>query len=144
MAKNKWNKYFEIKTYENLAKMALGTIKKFGDKNAIRWFEEDGETVGSLTYNAVGEYMRATFGALHSLGYTKSDHIAICSETRREWVFSDLGVPVAVYPSLKPKEIEYILKDSETKLIFVDTEDNLQKVLAIEENLPDLRDIVII
>lgn len=150
MAKNKWNKYFEITRYENLAKMALGTIKKFKNKIAMRWFEEDGETVGSLTYNEVGGYMRASFGALHSLGYKKSDRIAICSETRREWVFSDLGVQalggvtVAVYPSLKPKEIEYILKDSDTKLVFIDTEDNLQKVLAIQKNLHDLQDIVVI
>lgn len=150
MAKNKWNKYLDISRYESLAEMALGTIKKYGNKIAIRWFAEDEETIESATYNEIGGFMRATFGALHSLGYRKSDHIAICVETSRQWVYADLGVQalggvtVAVYPTLKPKEVEYILKDSETKLIFVDTQINLEKILAIEENLTELRDIVVI
>jgi long-chain acyl-CoA synthetase len=148
--KNKWNKYLSINKYENLAEMALATIKKYGTKAAIRWFAEDGETIEYNTYEELGGYMKIVFGALHSLGYRNSDTIAICSETRREWVYADLGVQalggitVAVYPTLKPKEIAYILQDSETKLIFVDTEENLTKILAIEKDLPNLKDIVVI
>ncbi|MBD3352109.1 MAG: AMP-binding protein, partial [Candidatus Lokiarchaeota archaeon] len=84
------------------------------------------------------------------LGLKKGDRIALSSETRVDWVISDLGVQslggvlVAVYPNLKPAEVQYILNDSGTKLIFVDEEENLEKVLKIKDQCKELEYIVII
>ncbi len=152
MAKNKWNKYLDIKKYDNLAQMVLAVIDKYGNKDAIRWFDkdEDGkEIVKSITYNELRGFLSNIFGGLHLLGLKKSDMIALCSNTRREWIYADLGiqtlggVTVAIYPTLKPKEVLYILKDSGAKLIFVDTQENLEKILSIESDCPDLKYIVI-
>lgn len=149
MAKNPYNKYFTIEKYNNLAEMALGTIKKHKKKKAIQWFAEDGKTVKSITYGDLGELMQQVFGGLRTLGYAKSDHIALCSETRAEWVYVDLGmqslgvVNVAIYPSLKPREMLYILNDSEAQAIFVDTQENLEKILAIQDELDHLKHIII-
>ncbi len=145
-----WNKYIRLQRYENLAEMTLDSIKLYKEKKVFKWFAEDGETIKSITYNEFGEIMRDIFYGLHSLGYLKGDHIAICSETNKEWVYTDLAcqasgiVIVAVYPSLKPKEIEYILKDSESKAIFVDNQKNLEKILSIENELPNLKYVFVI
>ncbi|MFX1375997.1 MAG: AMP-dependent synthetase/ligase [Promethearchaeota archaeon] len=150
MTKNRWNKHLNIKKFENLAQMVLHSIEKYGSKTAARWFEEDGETVESITYNDLGNMMRAVSGGLCSLGLKKKDMIALCCHTQIEWIYSDLGIQslgactVAIYPTLKPKEIEYILKDSGAKAIIVDEQENLEKVLAIENNLPELSYIIVI
>ncbi|MFO8020219.1 MAG: AMP-binding protein [Promethearchaeia archaeon] len=144
-----YNKYFSIKRYTNIPEMVLGTIDDHGKKDAMKWFMDDEYNVESLTYKELGKKMRWIYGGLCRLGYSKSDHIALCAETRPEWVWTDLGIQalgavnVAIYPSLKPKEMEYILKDSEARAIFVDTEENLRKILSIEENLPHLSHIIV-
>ena len=152
MAKNKWNKYLDIKKYDNLAQMVLATIDKYGSKDAIRWFDKDEESkeiVKSITYNELRGFLSNIFGGLHLLGFKKSDMIALCSVTRTEWIYADLGiqtlggVTVAIYPTLKPKEVLYILKDSGAKLIFVDNQENLEKILSIEADCPDLKYIVV-
>lgn len=149
MAKKRWSKYLPKVRYNNLVEMIFASIKKYGKKTSIRWFEDDG-TIQSLSYEELGLKIKSVFYALNALGFKKQDHIAICSETSRIWVYADLGiqalgcVTVAIYPSLKPKEILYILKDSESKAIFVDTQENLAKVLSIEKEIPDLRYIIAI
>ncbi|TFF96472.1 MAG: long-chain fatty acid--CoA ligase [Promethearchaeota archaeon] len=148
---NKWNKYFEIEKHENLAAMVLATVDKYGKKVALRWFDEEDESkIQELTYNELKNLMHMMYGGLASLGLRKSDMIALCCETRAEWVYIDLGIQslggvnVAIYPSLKPKEILYILTDSGAKAIFVDTQENLEKVLAIEDQAENLSYIIVI
>jgi len=152
MAKNKWNKYLNIKKFDNLAQMVLATIDKYGKKVAIRWFDKDedgNEVVKSITYNELRGFLSNIYGGLYQLGLRKSDMIALCAHTQKEWIYADLGiqtlggVTVAIYPTLKPKEVLYILNDSGAKLIFVDTQENLEKILAIEEEAPELKNIVV-
>ncbi|MHA1335035.1 MAG: AMP-dependent synthetase/ligase [Promethearchaeota archaeon] len=150
MAKNKWNKYLKIQKYENIAQMVLGTISKFDNKVAMRWFGEDGESIKEVSYNELKNLMMHVFGGLRDLGFQKSDFIALCSHTRAEWIIADLGIQslggvnVAIYPTLKPKEILYILNDSGAKAIIVDTQENLEKIISIKNELPSLQKIIVI
>ncbi|MGV9173150.1 MAG: AMP-dependent synthetase/ligase [Promethearchaeia archaeon] len=146
---NKWNKYLSLERYENLPKMVFDTIKRHSDKLAMRWFADGGEYVQKLTYAQLGYQIIDVFYGLRQLEYGKEDHVAICSETSQLWAFADLGiqslggVSVAIYPSLTPNEIQYILKDSGTRLIFVDTKENLEKVVSIWNEIIQLKDIII-
>ena len=77
----------------------------------------------------------------------RADKIAIISHNCPEWVFVDLAVQqigailVPVYPTTNPIELEFILKDSDAKIIFVNNADLLDKVLSIEERVPALKNI---
>jgi len=130
--------------------MVFDTIKHHPKKLIMRWFGEDGNTIESLTLGELADHIKASFYALHSLGFRKDDHISICAETSRYWVFADLGVQciggvtVAIYPQLKPKEILYIAKDSESVALFVDTQENLEKFLTIQEELPNIRYVIVL
>lgn len=67
-----------------------------------------------------------------------SDKIAIISQNRPEWVFTDLAVQqigailVPIYPTTNPLELEFILNESEAKYIFVSNKDLLEKVKGIQ------------
>ena len=53
------------------------------------------------------------------------------------------AITVPIYQSNLASEIEYILKNSETKAVFVENETQLEKVLSIQNNVPSLKTIVI-
>src|SRR6185295_15031763 len=66
--------------------------------------------------------------ALWAAGLQKGDKVAVISNNRPEWNILDIGmlqigiVNVPVYPTLSPSELQYILNDSEAKLVFVSDE----------------------
>ena len=53
------------------------------------------------------------------------------------------AVTVTVYPSLMPDQIVYILNDSESKLVFVEDEMQLEKVKSIFDQCNNLQKIVV-
>ena len=76
-----------------------------------------------------------------------ADKIAIISQNCPEWILVDLAVQqigailVPVYPTTNPIELEFILKESAAKIIFVNNKELLDKVLSIAERLPALKNI---
>ncbi len=76
-----------------------------------------------------------------------SDKIAIISNNRPEWVFTDLavqqvgGILVPVYPTTNPNELAFILNDAAVKYIFVSSEDLLLKVQSIIDKVPSIQGI---
>jgi len=149
MKKEKWNKHLPDTRFDNIPKMIIESKNRFKDKPAIRWIRKSDNQIQSISYKKLVELMKCVFYYLKLVGFKKNDHIAICSESRQEWILADLGiqtlggVTVTVYPSLKAKEMEYILKDSESKAVFVDTNENLEKIKSIYDELPELKVIII-
>lgn len=74
-----------------------------------------------------------------------SDKIAIISNNRPEWVFTDMAVQqlgailVPVYPTTNPLELEFILNDAAVKYIFVSNEELLAKVNSLLPKVPSLK-----
>lgn len=74
----------------------------------------------------------------------EADKIAIISNNRPEWIFTDLAVQqtgailVPVYPTTNPIELEFILKDAGVKYIFVSNSDLLEKVKTVADRIPSL------
>lgn len=86
--------------------------------------------------------------ALMRLGIRPGDRVALLSENREEWPLSDyavmgigaIGVPI--YPTLPASEIQFILRDSEARGIFLSSAAQLEKVASIREGVPGLEFIV--
>ncbi|MDR6567956.1 long-chain acyl-CoA synthetase [Chitinophaga ginsengisegetis] len=76
-----------------------------------------------------------------------ADKIAIISNNRPEWVFTDLAVQqtgavlVPIYPTTNPAELQFILKDAAVKYMFVSSKELLDKVNSIREGVPSLQHI---
>jgi long-chain acyl-CoA synthetase len=75
------------------------------------------------------------------------DKVAVISKNRPEWVMLDLAVQrvgavlVPIYPTISDIELEFILKDANVKLIFVNDADLFEKVNHIKKNVQNLREI---
>ncbi len=75
------------------------------------------------------------------------DKVAILCKNRPEWLMIDLAVQqtgailVPIYPTINVHELEFILKDSQVKLAFVNDEELYLKILSVKERVPSLREI---
>jgi long-chain acyl-CoA synthetase len=131
------------------------------------------ETIAELFYEAVaydlpdalahkshGKFRPVSHGELQAMvehlalamrekGLQPGDRIAILSENRPEWVTVDYacaisGLPsVPVYPTLNAIQTEFVLQDSGARWVFCSTSDQLSKVLAHWEALPNLEAAVL-
>jgi long-chain acyl-CoA synthetase len=76
-----------------------------------------------------------------------SDKIAIMSNNRPEWIFTDMAtqqlgaILVPVYPTTNPLELEFILKDAAVKYMFVSNAELLAKVKSIADKVPSLQQV---
>lgn len=73
--------------------------------------------------------------------------VAVISKNRPEWLMVDLAtqktgaVLVPVYPTINVNELQYILNDSQTKVIFVNDEELYLKVCSVKDAVPSLTHI---
>lgn len=108
-----------------------------------------GKYVG-ITYDQFKEETDSFAFGLASLGIKKDDKIAIISENRPEWVYSDMAIlglgaiDVPLYPSLTSDSVEFILNNSESKAIIVSTKFQLNKVMKIRDKCKSLKYIIIL
>lgn len=115
--------------------------------------KENGQWVNYST-SAVAETVNRFSAGLAKLGVSGndmtamgSDKIAIISNNRPEWVFTDLAVQqlgailVPVYPTTNPLELEFILNDAAVKYIFISNDELLQKVKSILPKVPSLKEL---
>jgi long-chain acyl-CoA synthetase len=76
---------------------------------------------------------------LRSWGIGRGDRVAILAENRHEWVVADFAclqlgaVVVPIYTTLTAQQIAYLLRDSGPQVIFLSSEQHLQKILSIRE-----------
>ena len=80
--------------------------------------------------------------ALRFFGVESGESVAIQSENRPEWFFADIGtqsigaVSVGLYPTNPSAEVKYLLSHSESKILFAEDQEQVDKALAVQENLP--------
>jgi len=128
-------------------------LNKFGNKPDVFAAKINGTWVGTSTLDTQKIVNNLSAGLL-KLGvggnnYTaeSADKIAIISNNRPEWVFTDLAVQqvgailIPLYPTTNPLEIEFILNDSQAKYIFVSNDEMYQKINALKPKLISLREI---
>ena len=102
-----------------------------------------------VTWNELGRIAREIGMGLVSLGCEPGEVASILSNTRKEWVYADLGalgaagVVNGIYPTDAPAQVEYLLSDSGSVFVFVEDDEQLDKVLEVRERLPRLRKIFV-
>jgi long-chain acyl-CoA synthetase len=130
-----------------LAELFLDAADRLGRHAAFR-HHRDGSW-HRLTYEEVFDRVWAVAGGLSRAGLSRGDRAAILSDNRPEWALADYAcllsgvVDVPIYSTLIPSQIRYILNDAGVRLIFVADREQMEKVLEIRDDLPELRQIVV-
>jgi long-chain acyl-CoA synthetase len=103
-----------------------------------------------ISWNAYLENVKHFSLGLVELGMQAGDHLSILGENCPQWVFADLaaqslrGVSVGIYPTNSEEQVKYILDHSRSRIVVVGDQEQTDKVLAIKDDLPMLRNIIVI
>ena len=103
----------------------------------------------SVTWGELAAHARRLGMALKASGLAPGEAVAVLSETRVEWIYADLGtigaggVTVGLWPSDAPEAIGTMLRETGAGVVFVENDEQLDKVLQVRGACPALRRIVI-
>ncbi len=101
-----------------------------------------------ITWADYWDTVQTVAHGLMALGVELGDRVAIHSENRREWLFSDLAIvgiraiTVGLYPTNPPAEVHYLLSNSGSKILIAEDQEQVDKALAVLGDLPTLERIV--
>ncbi len=133
---------------ETLASMFRDRVKQLGDRTAYR-FKSDGRWQ-EVSWSRYGERVEAIAMGLAEIGLGPGETVAILSTTRPEWDLVDRaalaagGVPVGIYHSNTPDMVSHIIVDAGARVVVVEDEEQLAKVLSERPGLPRLERIILI
>ncbi len=132
---------------DTIPRLFHAQVKKSCDRIAMRhkklglWNE--------ITWNQYLENVRIVAMGLLNLGAEKGNCVSILSENNPEWVYCDIAaqcigcVPVGIYTTNSPEEVAYIIDHSESRVFFVENEEQLDKVLMVKNDLSMLQRVIV-
>jgi long-chain acyl-CoA synthetase len=116
-------------------------VKEFGDREVYR-YRRDRRWQG-ITANEVREQVELLALGLHALGVSKGDRVALLSESRPEWSLTDYAilangaVNVPIYPTQSLDQVDFILRNSGARVLFVSGARQLKRVRPVLRNMTD-------
>jgi len=130
-----------------IADLLPNAIERFGPNKAVMFKDDSGNWV-TRTFDEVGETVRDLSLGLAQLGVEKGDKVSILANTRPEWTYFDFaaltaGAVVApIYQTNSPEECQYVLVDSDAKVVVVEDDEQMEKIRAIRDQCPQLQHVV--
>ena len=112
----------------------------FRDKRFGIWSE--------ISYQSFWEQAQWVGCALNYFGVDRFDKAAVHSENRPEWIIADIGIQsiraitVGLYPTNPQSEVKYLLVHSESKILFAEDQEQVDKALEVKDELPNLQKII--
>jgi long-chain acyl-CoA synthetase len=110
------------------------------------WKQYSTSEIGSVVEQLAAGFLQLGIG--YGDGTSEGrDKIAVLSKNRPEWLMLDLAVQktgavlTPFYPTIHVNELEYVLNDAKVKYIFVNDDNEFEKVTSIKDRVPSLRGI---
>jgi len=132
---------------KTIAGLIPRTVAEFGDRTAIRC-KRDG-IWQDVSYAELGEIVQELGLGLIDLGMQPGERICILANTRPEWTYADMAATsagltvVPIYQTNSPEECLWVISDSEATAIVVEDDAQLQKIVEISEQVPNLRTVIV-
>lgn len=107
-------------------------------------------TWDALTWAELGEHAAVIGAGLISLGVAPEDRVAIACSTRIEWALANYGImdasaaTVTVYPTTIAEDVQFILDDSDACVVFVEDDEQLEKVSVLRSRLPKVSHVILL
>ncbi len=132
--------------FKTIAEMFLNVTKAHPDKTLFTE-KVGGEWVGDKGKDIYEMVKNASYG-LAAVGIEPKDNLAILSTNCRRWAYSDYATAtrgatsVTVYPTLIASQVQYIVAHSDSKLVFAQDKLQMDKVMEIKSQCPELKTVV--
>jgi long-chain acyl-CoA synthetase len=131
-----------------IANLVADAASAHGEQTAVR-YKRDGEW-HDVSYAELAGIVQEIGLGLIDLGLQPGERFAILANTRPEWSYLDMAatsaglVVVPIYPTNSPEECHWVISDSGACAIACENEEQLAKIDAIRDRLPDMRTVIVI
>ena len=132
----------------SLTAMFLSRVEKSPDKEAFRYPDADDNWV-SVTWQEAGNQAELWAAGLTALGARPGARVGIAAGTSYSWTVAALAIGLAgcafttVYPQTDAKDVGYELGDCAARILFAADVSQLDKVMQVRDQLPDLTHVVL-
>jgi long-chain acyl-CoA synthetase len=130
----------------NLSTLFRQQVERLGPRPALR--HRRNGMYRDVSWNAYYDRACAAAAALIDSGVQKGDRVGLLGENGVNWLTADMGllgagaVNVPPHAPLTARQVQYQLSDSGAIWLFVSTQEQLDKFLAMREELPQIRGVV--
>jgi long-chain acyl-CoA synthetase len=132
---------------DTFPKLLLEKAKKYG-RRKIALREKDLGIWQSFTWEEYLEKVKYFSLGMVSLGFQPGDKISIIGDNKPEWIIAELaaqsagGFGTGIYQDSILKEVAYIINHSETKFVIAEDQEQVDKILDMQEELPNVKRII--
>jgi long-chain acyl-CoA synthetase len=132
---------------DTIARSFLRSVETRGDRPAIR--EKKFGIWHPTSWREWLQISKDIAYALHATGFQPGNVASIIANAVPEWVYADMGILCAggvssgIYPTDSSSQVEYLINDSSTKVIFAEDEEQLDKILSCRSRCPTLQKIIV-
>jgi long-chain acyl-CoA synthetase len=129
-----------------LADLLPLSAKLYGSSPAV-CFKQDGQWT-RRSFEQVEEVVRSLSLGLIDLGVEKGEKVAILANTRPEWTYVDFAalsagaIVVPIYQTNSAEECQYVLENSDARVVVVEDDEQLEKIREVRDRLPLLEHVV--
>lgn len=129
-----------------LGRLFRQRIQKTPDRYAIGWIENN--EVKNITFTDYQNNVELLVNAFHKIGINIGDKVAILAQTSKEWHLLDMATLlsraclVPVYPSYLPHEVSYIFNHSDSSVIIVENDKQMDKIISEMKDWATLKIII--
>src|ERR1700722_1300064 len=133
---------------QTIAGLVANAAAEHSESIAVR-YKRDGSW-HDVSYVQIAGVVQEIGLGLIDLGLQAGERICILANTRPEWSYADMAatsagaVVVPIYQTNSPEECLWVLSDSDACAIVCEDEEQLEKIAAIREQVPNLRTIIVI
>lgn len=86
---------------------------------------------------------------LRRLGLKRGEVVSILAEDSKEWIYADIGIQAVggiasgVYTTDSARQLSYLVNDSDSRFLFVENDEQLDKYLSIADQMPGLSKVIV-
>ena len=134
--------------YTTVSKMFNQVTQQCNDREL--YFSKINDSWSGISGSEIRSIVKNLAFGLQSIEIGKGSNVALLSNNSPRWAMSDYGIicsgaaTVSVYPTLIASQIEYIINDSNSKVVILENQEQLAKIHDIWNNCPQLSHVVVL
>lgn len=135
--------------YYHLAELVHYQALKYKSRIAIKYRDEGEKKWKAVSWRKFSELIMKTAWAIAELGAETQERIGVYSQNMPQYLYTEFGayanrvIPVPVYATSSPSQLEYIINDAHIKLLFAGEQFQYNNAFKVQQESSVLEKIIV-